>query len=61
MDSPVSLSSKHLRDEKEKVFEALKPIDVGTWYAASYEWYRSQPGVAADSQTETMVAYGRGG
>ena len=28
MESPVSLSAKHLRDEKEKVYEALKPIDV---------------------------------
>ena len=28
MESPVSLSAKHLRDEKEKVFEAVKPIDV---------------------------------
>jgi glucose-6-phosphate 1-dehydrogenase len=27
MEPPVSLSAKHLRDEKEKVFEALRPID----------------------------------
>src|SRR6202040_1627416 len=56
MESPVSLSAKHLRDEKEKVFEALKPIDVRHVVRGQYEGYRSEPGVAPDSQTETMVA-----
>jgi glucose-6-phosphate 1-dehydrogenase len=56
MESPVSLSAKHLRDEKLKVFEALKPIDVRHVVRGQYEGYRSEPGVAADSQTETMVA-----
>jgi glucose-6-phosphate 1-dehydrogenase len=56
MESPVSLSAKHLRDEKEKVFEALKPIDVQHVVRGQYEGYRSEPGVPADSQTETMVA-----
>jgi glucose-6-phosphate 1-dehydrogenase len=56
MEPPVSLSAKHLRDEKEKVFEALKPIDVRHVARGQYEGYRSERGVAADSQTETMVA-----
>jgi len=56
MESPVSLSAKHLQDEKEKVFEALKPIDVRHVVRGQYEGYRSEPGVAADTQTETMVA-----
>jgi glucose-6-phosphate 1-dehydrogenase len=56
MEPPVSLSARHLRDEKEKVFEALKPIDVRHVVRGQYEGYRSEPGVAADSQTETMVA-----
>jgi glucose-6-phosphate 1-dehydrogenase len=56
MESPVSLSAKHLRDEKEKVFEALKPIDISHVVRGQYEGYLSTPGVAADSQTETMVA-----
>jgi glucose-6-phosphate 1-dehydrogenase len=56
MEPPVSLSAKHLRDEKEKVFEALKPIDVRHVVRGQYAGYRSEPGVAADSQTETMVA-----
>jgi glucose-6-phosphate 1-dehydrogenase len=56
MEAPVSLSAKHLRDEKEKVYEALKPIDVRHVVRGQYEGYLSEPGVAAGSQTETMVA-----
>jgi glucose-6-phosphate 1-dehydrogenase len=56
MEAPVSLSAKHLRDEKEKVYQSLKPIDVRHVVRGQYEGYRSEPGVAADSQTETMVA-----
>src|SRR5690348_3473504 len=56
MESPVSLNAKHLRDEKEKVFEAVKPIDVRHVVRGQYDGYRSEPGVAPDSQTETMVA-----
>jgi glucose-6-phosphate 1-dehydrogenase len=56
MEPPVSLNAKHLRYEKAKVFEALKPIDVRHVVRGQYEGYRSEPGVAADSQTETMVA-----
>jgi len=56
MEPPVSLSAKHLRDEKEKVYEALRPLDVGHVVRGQYTGYRSEPGVAADSDTETMVA-----
>jgi glucose-6-phosphate 1-dehydrogenase len=56
MEAPVSLSAKHLRDEKLKVYEALKPIDVRHVVRGQYEGYLSTDGVAADSQTETMVA-----
>src|SRR3984885_6728415 len=55
MESPVSLNGKHVKDEKEKVFEALKPIDVRHVVRGQYEGYRSEPGVAADSQPEPMV------
>jgi glucose-6-phosphate 1-dehydrogenase len=56
MEPPVSLSAKHLRDEKAKVYEALKPIDVTHVVRGQYEGYRSEPGVAPDSQTETLAA-----
>jgi glucose-6-phosphate 1-dehydrogenase len=56
MEPPVSLSAGPLRAEKYKVYEALRPIDVRHVVRGQYEGYRSEPGVAADSQTETMVA-----
>ena len=52
-EPPVSLSAEHLRDEKEKVFEALRPIDVRHVVRGQYQGYGSEPGVAADSDTET--------
>jgi glucose-6-phosphate 1-dehydrogenase len=52
----VSLSARHLRDEKAKAFEALKPLDVRHVVRGQYRGYRSEPGVAADSDTETLVA-----
>jgi glucose-6-phosphate 1-dehydrogenase len=56
MEPPLSLSAKQLRDEKQKVFEALKPIDTGHVVRGQYRGYRSEPSVSTDSDTETMVA-----
>ncbi len=56
MEPPTALTAKQLRAEKTKVFDALKPVDVRHVVRGQYEGYRSEPGVAADSQTETMVA-----
>jgi glucose-6-phosphate 1-dehydrogenase len=56
MEPPVSLSAQPLRAEKFKVYQALQPLDVRHVARGQYEGYRSEPGVAADSQTETMVA-----
>jgi glucose-6-phosphate 1-dehydrogenase len=56
MEPPVSLAAKPLRDEKGKVFDALRPIDVRHVVRGQYEGYRSEPGVAAGSDTETMIA-----
>ncbi len=56
MEPPVSLSAGPLRDEKLKVYQALRPLDVRHVVRGQYDGYRSEPGVAADSQTETMVA-----
>jgi glucose-6-phosphate 1-dehydrogenase len=56
MEPPVSLNAKHLRDEKAKVFEALKPIDPKHVVRGQYEGYQREQGVAPGSQTETMVA-----
>ncbi|HEX6527550.1 MAG TPA: glucose-6-phosphate dehydrogenase [Streptosporangiaceae bacterium] len=56
MEPPVSLNAKHLRDEKEKVFEALRPIDPRHVVRGQYQGYRDEPGVAKDSDTETLAA-----
>src|SRR5271170_6957216 len=56
MEPPVSLSAKQLRDEKLKVYDALKPIDLRHVVRGQYNGYTSSPGVPADSDTETMVA-----
>ncbi len=56
MEPPTSLAAKPLRDEKGKVFDALKPIDVRHVVRGQYAGYRSSPGVNPRSDTETMVA-----
>jgi glucose-6-phosphate 1-dehydrogenase len=56
MEPPTSLAAKPLRDEKGKVFDALRPIDVRHVVRGQYDGYRSIPGVPADSDTETMIA-----
>jgi glucose-6-phosphate 1-dehydrogenase len=56
MEPPVSLSAKQLRDEKLKVYDALKPIDVRHVVRGQYDGYTKSPGVRADSDTETMIA-----
>jgi glucose-6-phosphate 1-dehydrogenase len=56
MEPPVSLDAKHLRDEKAKVFDALKPLDVAHVVRGQYAGYRDERGVAAGSATETMAA-----
>jgi glucose-6-phosphate 1-dehydrogenase len=38
------------------VFQSVQPIDPAHVVRGQYEGYRSEPGVAADSQTETFAA-----
>jgi len=56
MEAPTSLSAKCLRDEKVKVFEALKPLDPAHAVYGQYQGYLDEPGVSATSQTETFAA-----
>jgi len=56
MEPPISLAAKPLRDEKDKVFDALRPLDVRHVVRGQYEGYLAEPGVPAGSDTETMVA-----
>jgi glucose-6-phosphate 1-dehydrogenase len=56
MEPPTSLTAKALREERDKAFDALKPINVGQVVRGQYGGYLSEPGVASNSQTETFVA-----
>ncbi|HEY2505739.1 MAG TPA: glucose-6-phosphate dehydrogenase [Streptosporangiaceae bacterium] len=56
MEPPTALTAAQLRAEKLKVFDAMRPIDVRHVVRGQYQGYRETQGVAADSQTETMVA-----
>jgi glucose-6-phosphate 1-dehydrogenase len=56
MEPPTTLDARHLLDERSKVFDAVKPIDVRHVVRGQYEGYRDEPGVPPDSTTETMAA-----
>ena len=56
MEPPTSLEARALRVEKDKVFDAMKPLDPKRVVRGQYASYRSEPGVAQDSETETYVA-----
>ena len=56
MEQPTSFEANPLRDEIHKVFQTTRPIDVANVVRGQYEGYRSEPGVPADSTTETFVA-----
>jgi glucose-6-phosphate 1-dehydrogenase len=56
MEPPTSLAAKQLQAENTKVFEAMSPLDGGRTVRGQYRGYRDEPGVDADSQTETFVA-----
>jgi len=56
MEPPTSLQPRALVDEKVKVFDSIVPLRRQDVVRGQYEGYRSEPGVARDSQTETFVA-----
>ena len=56
MEPPTSLNAKPLRDEKQKVFEAMQPLDLTHVVRGQYRGYRAEPGVSRTSQTETFAA-----
>jgi glucose-6-phosphate 1-dehydrogenase len=56
MEPPTSLTAKTLREEQQKVFDSLLPLDPKHVVRGQYEGYRAESGVAPGSQTETFVA-----
>jgi glucose-6-phosphate 1-dehydrogenase len=56
MEPPTSLDAKALMVERQKVFDAMLPLNPGDVARGQYAGYREEEGVAPDSDTETFVA-----
>lgn len=70
MEPPVTMSAEHLRDEKVKALKAIRPITQNSVHAHAFRGqytsgnidgksvagYLEEPGVSADSTTETYAA-----
>jgi glucose-6-phosphate 1-dehydrogenase len=56
MEPPVNGSGDALRDEKVKVFRALRPLRSQDLVRGQFRGYRDEPGVAPDSKVETFAA-----
>jgi glucose-6-phosphate 1-dehydrogenase len=56
MEPPVRLDERSLRNEKAKVFAAMRPLDPQRVVFGQYDGYREEDGVDDDSSVETFVA-----
>jgi len=56
MDPPVRMDSESIRDEKVKILKAIAPFTENNVIRGQFRGYRSEKGVASDSETETFAA-----
>jgi glucose-6-phosphate 1-dehydrogenase len=56
MEPPVGVDAEALRDERVKVLKAMEPVDPSDVVRGQYRGYRSEEGVAPDSDVETFAA-----
>jgi glucose-6-phosphate 1-dehydrogenase len=56
MEPPAALEPSAIAEEKNKVFRSLRPITADQVVRGQYLGYRTEPGVRADSETETFIA-----
>jgi glucose-6-phosphate 1-dehydrogenase len=56
MEPPVRTDSESMRDEKVKVLRAIPPLEQTNVVRGQFRGYRSENGVAANSQVETFAA-----
>jgi glucose-6-phosphate 1-dehydrogenase len=56
MEPPVRTDSESIRDEKVKVLKAIPTLEPRNVVRGQFHGYRSEPGVAPDSNTETYAA-----
>jgi glucose-6-phosphate 1-dehydrogenase len=56
MEPPVAGDGEALRDEKVKVFRAMRPVTPDRVICGQFRGYREESGVATDSRVETYAA-----
>ena len=56
MESPTSLAPQPISEEKNKVFRSMLPIQPSEVVRGQYTGYRSEEGVAPESDIETFIA-----
>jgi glucose-6-phosphate 1-dehydrogenase len=56
MEPPVATHPESVRDEKVKVFRAIRPLSARDLVRGQYAGYRDEAGVAPDSTVETFAA-----
>jgi glucose-6-phosphate 1-dehydrogenase len=56
MEPPVRADSESIRDEKVKVLKAIPDLEAKNVLRGQFRGYRSEPGVAKNSKTETFAA-----
>jgi glucose-6-phosphate 1-dehydrogenase len=56
MEPPAGADSESVRDEKVKVLKCIRPLEPSQVVRGQFRGYRTEPGVAGDSDTETFAA-----
>ena len=56
MEPPARTDTESMRDEKVKVLKSIPAIEPNRFVRGQFRGYRSERGVAPDSQTETFAA-----
>ncbi|MFY0562946.1 glucose-6-phosphate dehydrogenase [Archangium lansingense] len=56
MDAPFCSDPENLRDEKARVFKAMRSLDPASVVRGQFRGYRSERGVSPTSQVETFAA-----
>ena len=56
MEPPARTDAESMRDEKVKVLKSIPPLTAKNVVRGQFAGYRKEPGVAANSQTETFAA-----
>ena len=56
MEAPIGREPDALRDEKQRAFRAMRPISPADIVRGQFRGYRSEKGVARDSDVETFAA-----